>query len=303
MAKADNNLLSIEDVSRAEIERLIDRADKLRGERVAKRLLPSFILGLLFFQESTRTRIGFQTAAYRLGGEVFLLKETKFQNSMSSAESTEDTVRVLQSYADIICIRHSDENIFLRIAGCSKRPIINCGNGFDEHPSQTLTDLMAIKKFCGMIDNLSIAIVGDLRHMRAAHSLLLGLLKFSGISVRCISPKILSMPEKYKVRFAKSKNSLVETENFDLSSVDVVYMTGFAPKTPLKVFNKSAREKYQLNSKKLYQLKDKAIILCPLPRVDEISPEVDNTKFAKYFEQSDLGLYMRMAIIMKLLGR
>jgi len=301
MAKTSKNLISIEDVSRAEIEWLIGRASKLREERVTKRALPSFILGLLFFQESTRTKIGFETASYRLGGNVFTLKETKFQNSMSSAESVEDTFRALQPYADIVAIRHSDENIFSRISKWTRKPIINCGNGFDEHPTQTLTDLLTIKTYQGRLDNLSVAIVGDLRHMRAAHSLLLGLSKFSRISVRCISPKILSMPEKYKISFKKSKNNIVETEKLDLSDIDVVYMAGFAPKTPLKNFSESIRVKYRLNSNKLNELKNTALILCPLPRVDEITPDVDGTKFARYFEQSELGLYMRMAVIQEYL--
>lgn len=303
MAIATKNLISIEDMSRAEIERLIRFANKLREERVVKRALPHFILGLLFFQESTRTQIGFQTATYRLGGQVFTLKETKFQESMSSAESVEDTFRVLQSYADIICIRHYDEKIFSHIAGFTKKPIINCGNGYDEHPSQTLTDLMTIKELLGIIDNLSIAIVGDLRHMRTGHSLLLGLSKLSNIKVRCISPKTLSMPEKYKAIFRKSKNTLYETDKLDLKNTDVVYMTGFAPKTPIKTFNKEIRKKYQINKNTLSKLKKNVVILCPLPRVDEITPEVDRTRFAKYFEQSELGLYMRMAIISELLKK
>src|SRR3989344_5654252 len=152
------NLISMEDVNRTDIERFIRLANKLREKHLIKRSLPRFILGLLFFQESTRTQIGFQTATYRLGGEVFTLKETKFTKYMSSAETTEDTLRVLQRYADIICIRDSNSNVFSRLIPYAKKPLINCGNGADEHPTQTLIDLMTIYNLHGSLDGLKIAI-------------------------------------------------------------------------------------------------------------------------------------------------
>ncbi len=292
----------MEDLDRSDIEQLIFLAQKIKKEGMGKRVAHSFISGLLFFQESTRTRIGFQVASYRLGGDSFILKETRTSDSMLfAAESVEDTVKVLQSYTDIICIRHSDNDICTRLLPISKKPLINCGNGDDEHPSQTLIDLMAIKELCGSLDNLSIAIVGDLRHMRAAHSLILGLSKFVKMSVRCISPKELSMPEKYKNVYINSGNILTEMTEMNLNDVDVVYMAGFQPKTPVKTISKKIRLAYQANKTTLAQLKDKSIILCPLPRIDEIKSDVDQTKFAKYFEQSDLGLYMRMAIVKWLL--
>ena len=293
--------ISMEDLNRTDIERLIGLANKLKRKGVRKGTLPPFILGLLFFQESIRTQIGFQVATYRLGGEAFVLKETKFQRSMSSAESIEDTLRVLQSYSDIICIRHPQDGILSNLLSSVKKPIINCGNGYDEHPSQTLIDLMAIKEFSHRIDGLSVAIVGDLRHMRSGHSLLLGLSKFSNITAHCISPKILAMPDKYKTVFKKSKNILYETDKLNLKNIDVVYMAGFAPNTPVKNFSKEVLKRYQINKSILPQLKKSAVILCPLPRIDEIALEIEETKFAKFFEQSELGLYMRMAIIVELL--
>jgi aspartate carbamoyltransferase catalytic subunit len=298
----NNKLLSIQDLSRYDIESLINSANNMRKKSDTKQALPPFILGLLFFQESTRTQIGFQSAAYKLGGQVFVVKETKSQNSMSKSESIEDTFRTTQAYADIICIRDIDDKIFSKTSELSTKPVINCGNGYDEHPTQTLIDLMAIKEFHGSIDNLSIAIVGDLAYMRVAHSLLLGLSKFNNIRISCISPKSLSMPKKYKLIYEKSKNKFLETDQLDLRNFDVVYMTGFAPRTPIKTFSKATRKKYQIDQKILSTLKKKAIILCPLPRIDEISNKIDKTKYAKYFEQSDLGVYMRMAIIKKLLS-
>jgi len=301
MAKANKNLISMEDVSRAEIERLINRANELREERVAKHALPPFILGLLFFQESTRTQIGFQTATYRLGGNVFTLKETRFTEVMSSPECIEDTMRVLNSYADIFCIRHPDSNIFSKLQPYTQKPLINCGNGSYEHPTQALIDLMAIKNIVGRLDNLHISIVGNLRDMRSAHSLLMGLANFKNITVSLVSPRELQIPKQYVEFFEKKnhKNIILRSENMDIKNADVVYVAGFPSKSP--PVSAGVRKKYRVGKKILTSLKSKTIILNPLPREDEISRDVDETKFAKYFEQSELGLYMRMAIIQEYL--
>ena len=297
------NLISMKDISRADIERFIRLANKLREKHAVKRTLPSFILGLLFFQESTRTQIGFQAAAYRLGGEVFTLKETKFTKYMSSAETTEDTLRVLQSYADIVCIRDSDPNVFSRLIPYAKKPLINCGNGADEHPTQTLIDLMTIYNLHGTLDGLKIAIVGNLQDMRTSHSLLFGLANFNNISITLISPKQFKMPINYIDIFKQRNpnNKIQETEKLDLKGNDIVYVTGFPAKTKTGIVSKVIRKKYQINKKMLTQLPPNSYILDPLPREDEISTEVDTTPFAKYFLQSENGLYMRMAIIQEYL--
>jgi len=289
----------MEDISRTDIERFIRLANKLRKKRSTKRTLPNFILGLLFFQESTRTQIGFQTAAYRLGGEVFALKETKFTKYMSSAETIEDTLRVLQSYADIICIRDSNSNVFSRLTPYAKKPLINCGNGSDEHPTQALIDLMTIFNLHGSLDGLKIAIVGNLQDMRTSHSLLLGLANFNNISITLISPRQLRMPSSYTNTFKKKNpdNQIQEMEKLDLKGNDIIYITGFPAKTKTGTVSKVIRKKYQINKKVLAQLSPNSYILDPLPREDEISMEVDSTPFAKYFTQSENGLYMRMAIL------
>src|SRR3989338_5240655 len=293
------NLISMKDISRTDIERLIRLANKLRKKRATKRTLPNFILGLLFFQESTRTQIGFQTAAYRLWGQVFALKETKFTKYMSSAETIEDTLRVLQSYADIICIRDSNSNVFSRLTPYAKKPLINCGNGADEHPTQALIDLMTIYNLRGTLDGLKIAIVGNLQDMRTSHSLLFGLANFTNISVTLISPRQLRMPSSYIDTFKQKNldNKIQETESLDLKGNDIIYVTGFPAKTKTGVVSKVIRKKYQINTKVLAQLSPNSYILDPLPREDEISMEVDSTPFAKYFTQSENGLYMRMAIL------
>ncbi len=291
-----SKIISINDINRVEIEQLIDRANQLREERF-RRYLPPFIMGLFFFQESTRTQIGFQAAAYRLGGQVFTFKNTKYQSNMSSAESLADSIKVLESYADVLCIRHFDDSIFSDLFRSISKPVVNCGNGFDEHPTQTLTDLYMIKDTLGNIDNLTIALVGDLRHMRTSHSLLLGLSKFNRISVICVSPKELRMPDRYKNVYGKTPNNLKEINDLNLQGVDVVYMAGFAPKTPIGDYDADIREKYSLRGKSFLSLVKPPIIMCPLPRVDEIDPTLDQTPYSKYFKQSALGLYTRMALL------
>ena len=294
------NIISIENISRSDIERLIRSANRLRENGIPKRP-KNFILGLLFFQESTRTQIGFQTAAYRLGGQAFTLKETKFTQYMSSAESIEDTVRVLQSYADILCIRHSDSAIFSKLTPYTQKPLVNCGNGNDEHPTQALTDLMTIYNLIGKLDGLKISIIGNLQAMRTSHSLMLGLANFKNISVTLISPRQLKMPKCYidKFRQKNPNNKVQETEIMDFKKGDIIYVSGF-PAKPSAVSTK-IRRKYQINKKTVEQLPHNSFILNPLPREDEISTEIDSTPFAKYFVQSENGLYMRMAIVTELL--
>lgn len=293
------NLISIKDINRTDIEKFIRLANKLRENYSVKRKHTHFILGLLFFQESTRTQIGFQTAAYRLGGDVFTLKETKLTKFMSSSETVEDTFRVLQSYADVICIRDIDKNIFPRLISYATKPLINCGNGTDEHPTQALIDLMTIYNLYGRLDRLNIAIVGNLQDMRTSHSLLLGFANFNNISITLISPKQFRMPRSYigEFKHRSFNNKIIETDKMDLKGIDVVYVTGFPAKSKVSTVSKRIRKKYQINNIVLEQLSPKSCILDPLPRGDEILTEVDSTPFAKYFFQSENGLYMRMAIL------
>lgn len=300
MERADKpkHLLSINQLTRADIEDFIRQANFFdQHPRGHKRLLDDKIVSLLFFQPSTRTRIGFEAAAYRLGAQVLKLDETKFQDNMTLAESLEDTVRVLNGYCDAMCIRHPDANVFERIDPLVSVPLINACNGDDEHPTQSLIDLMTIQNLHGRLDNLNIALVGDLRFLRTAHSLALGLSKFEDITITAISPEELRLPDQYKNPFISSGNNYHETVEMDLANADVVYVNGFAPKTPIDIFDETIRKRYQINEKVLEGLKAGAIILSPLPRIDEITHEVDQTPNASYFKQSDWGLFMRMAIL------
>jgi aspartate carbamoyltransferase catalytic subunit len=199
----------------------------------------------------------------------------------------------------VFCIRHSNPLVFTKSLSCTTKPLINCGNGTDEHPTQALLDLMTVHNLLGGVDGVHIAIVGDLRFMRAAHSLLLALAKFKNIQVRCISPRSLRMPGTYTSFFKKNavRGKYKETTKMDLKDVDIVYMAGFAPKTPIRYFSKKARLYYQFNKMRLRDIGAESIVLCPLPRIDEVTVEIDSTPHAKYFEQSHSGLYMRMAVL------
>jgi aspartate carbamoyltransferase catalytic subunit len=297
-----HQLLSIADLKRDEIAGLIDLANGYMEGSLRARP-SSFILATLFFEPSTRTRLGFEAAAYRLGGQALSLIETKQTEAMSSPESPSDTVRVLQEYADVLCIRHSEEKFAESIASACPVPVINAGNGTDEHPSQALSDLFTINKIFGRLDNLKIALVGDLRHSRAAHSLVLGLANSQGIKLWCVSPEALKLPSRYAERYRSGGGELEETSVMNVQDADVVYMAGFAPRTPVGTFDDAARAPYRMDATMVSGLKRECSILCPLPRIDEISPEVDGTPHAKYFLESKLALYMRMAIVSSLLSR
>lgn len=295
------HLLSINDLHREEVEEIIQRANRYLEGPLPHRPLFSFILATFFFEASTRTRLGFEAATYRLGGQTVGLSETKSKDNMSASESLEDTVRIVQDYSDIICLRHPDEHVFSRLKDSCSVPLINAGNGADEHPTQALTDLFTIRQKLGRLDDLDIAIVGDLRHMRTAHSLVLALSKYQNIRLRLISPESLKIPERYRTGLVASGSQIRETEEMDLSGADVVYMTGFAPKTPVRFFDNATRSAYQLRADVACNLDPASIILCPMPRVDEITPDVDTLDQAKYFQQSKNGLYVRMAVLDSLL--
>lgn len=296
-----HQLISISQLSRNDIENLIAEANKLREGSSETRALKPFIAALLFFEASTRTQSGFQAATYKLGGQSIIINKAKFQSSMTKEESIEDTIQTLVAYADILCIREADEQIFSKFS--TSKPLLNCGNGYDEHPSQTLIDLMSIKNSLGRLDNIKITIIGDARHMRPAHSLMLAFAQFKNITIRIITPRTLRIPKKYNEPYLAAGNKLQETESWNTKDQDIIYMTGFAPKTPRKYFPATIRNKYQLNLKKAANLSDNAIILCPMPRIDEITKDVDNLPQARYFQQNENGLYMRMAIISYLLRR
>lgn len=291
------DLLSVKELAKQDILNIFNRADRLRKDSKSALVNTKKVNGLLFFEPSTRTRIGFEVAAWKLGIKSVIMGETKHTSAMSEAESMPDTIRTLNPYVDFYCVRHPSENIFEQILPYTKHPVINCGNGYDGHPTQALIDAYAIWNRFGHLDGLTITMIGALRYSRAAHSLLLLLSKFSGVTVNGIAPAKLAMPPEYSASHIRNGNIYMESTVPDWGREQVVYSAGFAPKNPSGTFSLAVRRKYQIAGTTVEQLATNCIILNPLPRIDEIARAVDSLPNAYYFKQNKLGLYVRMAII------
>lgn len=291
------HLLGIADLDRGQAVDLLEDAGReasdVRGPPC------SVTVGLLFFEESTRTRAGFEVAAARLGGRAVVVAAAKHTREMSAAESWEDTVRSIGPYFDVLCIRHHDATAPRHAAQLVDVPVLNCGNGTDEHPTQALVDLLAIADHLGRPpDGVRVTIVGDLRHMRAAHSLLLALALFDDVRVTAVSPAALAFPDTYGDRFLAAGHRLSRATSLDRAlDTDVLYMAGFPPRTPMGVWRDAERDPFRLTVSRARQLSADAAVLCPLPRVDEIEFAVDDLGQARYFRQSQLGVAMRTALL------
>jgi len=289
------HFLSSASFNRALIEELLASAKRFsEGSALNNRAL-NRVIGLWFLDASTRTRVGFEVASLRLGAKPFHISQKKFTQRMSVEESFEDTLRVLSDYADLLCIRGAED--FTKRLSTASCPVLNCGNGDDEHPSQAITDLFTIQELKGQIEGLCICIVGDLRHMRAAHSLARSLGAFPNIQIDLVSPSLLRMPEQYLG--SHDRSLIVQTDDFSqvIAQADVIYFAGFAPNTPVGVFDEATRSMYRLDTVIARKIKKDAIILCPLPRIDEILPVLDAMTQSAYFVQSKMGLFARMAIL------
>lgn len=289
-------LLRVADLRRSEIDGLLASARERRRGRPVRRLADAMV-ALVFFEDSLRTRVGFDVAAARLGARTTTVLGARHTAQMSAPESLEDLLRCLEPMVDVVCLRHPSRDAPDRACAAVSTPLVNCGNGDEEHPTQALADLFAIAELRGEIDGVSVAVVGDLRHMRAAHSLLAGLAFFDGIRVRCVSPPELPMPAPYKSIFAASGNALEETHELDVGDVDFVYMAGFPACSVAGDFTEAHRARFRLDRNAAAGLRPAARILCPLPRVDEIACELDDTPHAAYFEQNALGMAMRVAVL------
>jgi len=291
------NLLNVESFKKGEILEILNLSKKIEKNpldyiEVAK----GKSLANLFLQESTRTRISFSLAMQKLGGMVVDINKTKSGKEMGTeSESFEDTIKVLGGYVDLICLRSPDVNAPIKATESTKSSIINCGNGYDQHPTQALLGIYAIWKDIGRLNNLNVAIVGDLKYSRCAHALLIALSFFENNRITLISPKEFKMPREY-IEKMKNKLDIKETEDFILEREDVVYMAGFSIVEKYEKYYL-----YDLDLEKAKNLSKKAIILCPLPRITEIKKEVDNLPQARYFEQTRNGLFVRMAILIKIL--
>ena len=300
------SLIDIKELSLDEIDELIDTAEDIikNPSRYAHKC-EGKKLATLFYEPSTRTRLSFEAAMYELGGQVLGFASSS-SSSASKGESVADTARVVSCYADIIAMRHPKEGAPMVAAQKASIPVINAGDGGHNHPTQTLTDLLTIKREKGRLDKLCIGFCGDLKFGRTVHSLISALSEHEDIKMVLISPKELVIPEYIKEEILEEKNiEYVETTDLEsaMPQLDILYMTRVQQE---RFFNEAdyirLRDTYILNRKKLENAKDDLIILHPLPRVNEISAEVDDDPRACYFKQVLNGKYIRMALIMKLLG-
>ncbi len=300
------SIINILDLSVEEIDELLDVADDIianpaKYAEAAKHKQ----LATLFFEPSTRTRLSFESAMLALGGNVLGFSDAK-STSASKGESVADTVSVVSGYVDIIAMRHPKEGAPYVASKHSLVPIINAGDGGHYHPTQTLTDLLTIRHEKGRINNLTIGLCGDLKFGRTVHSLIEAMSRYSGIKFVLISPDELKLPSFVKDEFIKAKGiEYKQSKTLDdvIGELDILYMTRVQQE---RFFNEEdylrLRDTYILDEQKMKLAKDDMIVMHPLPRVNEISTAVDNDKRACYFRQAHFGRYVRMALILKLLG-
>lgn len=301
------SLISILDLSEAEIEKLLDRADDIiANPKKYSEVCHGKKLATLFFEPSTRTRLSFEAAMYELGGHVLGFSDAG-SSSATKGESVADTTKMVSCYADIIAMRHPKEGAPLVASMHSSIPVINAGDGGHNHPTQTLTDLLTIRRNKGRLNNFTIGFCGDLKFGRTVHSLIQALSRYIGIKIVLISPDELKLPS-YVKKDVLQKNGIEYVQTTDLESVlpelDVLYMTRVQKERFLSEEEYiRLRDSYILTREKLVKnAKEDLIILHPLPRVNEISTDVDDDPRAHYFEQALCGKFVRMSLIMELLG-
>lgn len=296
------NLIDIKDLTIEEIEELIQVAkDIMQNPEKYLDKCKHKKLATLFFEPSTRTRLSFESAMIELGGNVIGFSSAS-SSSASKGESVSDTIRVVGCYSDIIAMRHPKEGAPLVASLKSTVPIINAGDGGHNHPTQTLTDLLTISCKKNRLDNLTIGLCGDLKFGRTVHSLIEAMARYNNIKFVLISPEELKIPEYVK---EKNKIDYIETNDIEehMDKLDILYMTRVQKE---RFFNEEdyirLKDYYILDKNKLEKAKSDLCIMHPLPRVNEISTEVDDDPRACYFEQVRCGKYIRMALILKLLN-
>lgn len=294
------------DFSVQEVENVLDLADSIAADPSRYREVCRYKkLATLFYEPSTRTRLSFEAAMLNLGGSVLGFSSAD-SSSASKGESIADTIRVISCYADICAIRHPKEGAPLRASMYSRIPVINAGDGGHQHPTQTLTDLLTIRRRLGRLQDFTIGLCGDLKFGRTVHSLIKSLSRYSGIRFVLISPEELRVPD-YVIREVLDANAIPYEEVTSLEDVmpqlDILYMTRVQKE---RFFNEEdyvrLKDTYILTEDKMKLAKEKMAVLHPLPRVNEITLPVDNDPRAAYFEQVQNGVYVRMALIMTLLG-
>ena len=302
----DGDLITMDDMTNEEIVSLLDDAERLLPVAHGEEFLPLLqgkLLANMFFEPSTRTRMSFETAMKRLGGDVVNLGDVK-SSSAVKGETLYDTMRMVDGYCDIAALRHPRQGAAQYAADACDIPIMNGGDGAGHHPTQTLLDLFTIRQAHGRLDGLTVALVGDLRYGRTVHRLSHALARFD-CELIFISPNQLSMPTDIVSDLTESGAKITETDDLysAIPEVDVIYMTRIQKERfPDDDEYAKVAGIYKLTTADLTAAKGEMIVMHPLPRVDEISPDVDASRHARYFEQAFNGVVARMALMCKLLG-
>lgn len=293
------DIVSISDFSRSGIEEVLKKAALMEKMSPGKkrRLLAGKIVATLFFEPSTRTRLSFESAAQNLGASV-ISSPVDEASSSKKGESVSDTVRMVQNYADIIVIRHYIEGAARRAAEVSTKPVINAGDGSNQHPTQTMLDLYTIKKEIGKIDGLKIGMMGDLKYGRTVHSLAKALSLFENVTIFCIAPESLQMPQGL-IEEIKPRVKVFQTSSIEefLGQLDVLYVTRIQKERFPDPLEYERLKDVYIVSKKTIEKNKKVKIMHPLPRVNEISTDVDDMTQAIYFKQAANGVPVREAIL------
>ena len=298
----NKSLVSINDFTKEDYLRILDLASEFE-KNPNQNLLDGKVVASLFFEPSTRTKLSFDTAISRLGGKLIGFSDAS-SSSTSKGESLSDTIRTVANYADLIVMRHPIEGAARLASEVSRVPIINAGDGANQHPTQTLLDLFSIKKTQGTLENLNIFLVGDLKYGRTVHSLLIAMSEFNA-TFNFVSPPELAIPNEYKIFLTNKGLKFYEHTDFEgiIQHADIVYMTRVQRERfsdPMEY--EKVKNVYVLRKDMLDGTKDNMRILHPLPRVNEISTDVDVTPQAYYFPQALNGVYTRQAIIAAIMG-
>ena len=293
------HVLSAGQYTKESLEELFELASKIKqNPKKYSKAIEGKIVATMFYEPSTRTRLSFETAVLRLGGQVISTENASSNSSVKKGETLKDTVRVLQKYADAIVIRHSDVNSATDAASVANVPILNAGSGKGEHPTQALLDMYTIREKRGKIDGVKVAILGDLVYGRTIHSLIKLLALYDNIEIYGLSKKDFMLPKEY-IDFLKEKNinyTICNSFNDIPKDIDVMYHTRIQQERFEGDFGK---EEYIINKEVLSNFSENTIVLHPLPRTGEISEDIDDDPRALYFEQAGNGLYVRMGLLLQ----
>ena len=300
---SQNGIISIRDLSKDDLEKIYSKTNEILEMKTEQRqeMASGKTLGYLFFEPSTRTTLSFQSAMALIGGTSFGIADAT-SSSIKKGESLADTVKIMSGYADLIVLRHSLDGASKFAAEISTKPVINAGSGTTEHPTQAILDLYTIKKELGKIDGKNIGIVGDLKYGRTVYSLLYGLSNYD-VNVHLISPESLKIRTDFTYNL-KGNLSYTESEDLDeyIEDLDVLYVTRIQKERfPDEEEYLKVKGSYIIGQDVVNKMKEDAILLHPLPRLDEISTDVDFTKQARYFQQAEYGKFTRAAILSLLL--